>query len=399
MRALHPGSNLAKSPVRDRDIAFEKSFNDSALSFSEDVGSHSVTVVGKGLNSLRSYSCNRQVSVNEQKMKNLDAVAEKTTAGTTPQQNLDAKGKIVEYVFHLQKEGLRDSTLEQKHQLLHRLLALGADLSKPDTVKAAIARLERSESYKLLLCIAYEGFAKYYAISWTRPNYKQCEKLPFIPHETEIDALIAGTDRKTSALLRLLKETAMRLGEAWQLEWTHLDVQNHIVTCNNPEKNSRPRIFNITPDLAQMLDKLPKVNQYIFGCGRNIQQGRIDPKVHMKLLHRQKGRITNQRERVATKLQNPRIRKISYHTMRHWKATMLYHQTKDILHVMKFLGHKGLKNTLIYIDLEIACFPNGGDDYVGKVATTQIEALNLIEVGFEHVCVTPDGTMYFRKRR
>jgi hypothetical protein len=78
---------------------------------------------------------------------------------------------------------------------------------------------------------------------------------------------------------------------------------------------------------------------------------------------------------------------------------MLYHQTKDILYVMKFLGHRGLKNTLVYIDLEIACFPNGGDDYIGKVATTQIEALNLIETGFEHVCVTPDGTMYFRKRR
>jgi integrase len=320
-----------------------------------------------------------------------------TREGTT--QTADIKGKILEYLFHLQKEGLRESTIEQKDQLLHRLLSLGADLNVPDTVKAAIANLQRSETYKLLLCIAYEGFGKYCGLPWTRPKYKQCEKLPFIPHETEIDALIAGVDRKTSALLRLLKETAMRLGEAWQLEWTHLDVQNHIATCNNPEKNSRPRIFNISPDLTLMLDKLPKVNQYIFGCGKGIQQGRADPKVHMKLLRRQKGRITRQRERVAAKLQNPRILKISYHTLRHWKATMLYHQTKDILYVMKFLGHKGLKNTLIYIDLEIACFPNGGDDYVGKVATTHIEALNLIEAGFEHVCVTPDGTMYFRKRR
>lgn len=355
----------------------------------------------QSLNANRSLPSNRRVCAEKSEAKNLDAAAieKQTAAGTTPQQNLDTKGRIVEYVFHLQKEGLRDSTLEQKHQLLQRLLALGADLDKPDTVKAAIARLERSESYKLLLCIAYEGFAKYHGIPWTRPNYKQCERLPFIPHETEIDALIAGTDRKTSALLRLLKETAMRLGETWQLEWTHLDIQSHVITCNNPEKNSRPRIFNVTPDLIQMLDKLPKVNQYVFGCGRNVQEGKIDPKLHMKLLHRQKSRITNQRERVATKLQNPRIRQISYHTLRHWKATMLYHQTKDILHVMKFLGHKGLKNTLIYIDLEIACFPNGVDDYVGKVATTQTEALGLIEAGFEHVCVTPDGTMYFRKRR
>jgi len=99
---------------------------------------------------------------------------EKAAGATAPDQ-ATVKGKIIEYVFHLQKEGLRESTLEPKHQLLHRLLALGADLTKPDTVKAAIARLERSESYKLLLCIAYEGFANYYGIAWTRPKYKQCE--------------------------------------------------------------------------------------------------------------------------------------------------------------------------------------------------------------------------------
>ena len=42
---------------------------------------------------------------------------------------------------------------------------------------------------------------------------------------------------------------------------------------------------------------------------------------------------------------------------------MLYHQTKDILHVMRFLGHRSIKNTLVYIDLETACHPNGGDDF------------------------------------
>jgi integrase len=324
---------------------------------------------------------------------------EKQVAGASPHQTADIKGKIIEYLFHLQKEGLREPTIDQKNQLLRRLLSLGADLDDPDTVKAAVARLQGSESYKLLLCLAYEGFAKYHGISWTRPNYRQSETLPFIPHEVEIDSLIAGTDRKTSALLRLLKETAMRLGEAWQLEWKHLDIQNRVVTCNNPEKHSRPRIFTVSADLTQMLDKLPKVNQYIFGSGRKVQQGTADPRFHMKLLLRQKAKLTKQRERVAAKLQNPRIKEINYHTLRHWKATTLYHQTKDILHVMKFLGHKGPKNTLIYIDLETACFPNGGDDYVGKTAKTSVEGLSLIEAGFEYVCTSPDGTMLFRKRR
>jgi hypothetical protein len=30
---------------------------------------------------------------------------------------------------------------------------------------------------------------------------------------------------------------------------------------------------------------------------------------------------------------------------------MLYHKTKDIVHVQRKMGHRSLKNTLIYIDL------------------------------------------------
>jgi len=195
---------------------------------------------------------------------------------------------------------------------------------------------------------------------------------------------------------KLTEETAMRLGEAWMLEWTDLDMKNRTLSCNNPEKNSRPRLFKLSPDLTQMMNQLPKVNQFIFGCGRNIQQGKIDPARHRRLLTRQKSRITRQRHRVAAKLQNPRIEKITYHTLRHWKATMLYHKTKDILYVMRFLGHKSIKNILIYIDLETACHPNGGDDCTTKVAKTEAEICSLIEAGFEYV-LQKDDLAYFRK--
>jgi len=77
---------------------------------------------------------------------------------------------------------------------------------------------------------------------------------------------------------------------------------------------------------------------------------------------------------------------------------MLYHKTKDILYVMRFLGHKSIKNTLIYIDLETACHPNGGDDYTTKVVKTEAEICSLIEAGFEYV-LQKDGLAYFRKRK
>jgi site-specific recombinase XerD len=58
-----------------------------------------------------------------------------------------------------------------------------------------------------------------------------------------------------------------------------------------------------------------------------------------------------QRKWVAQKLGNPRINRISFHMFRHWKATMEYHKTKDILHVKQMLGHKKIENTMIYTQL------------------------------------------------
>ena len=65
---------------------------------------------------------------------------------------------------------------------------------------------------------------------------------------------------------------------------------------------------------------------------------------------------------------------------------------------MKFLGHRNIKNTLVYIDLEIGCFPRDGDEYHAKTAKTEAEALQLIEAGFEYICDIGDAKI-FRKRK
>jgi len=311
---------------------------------------------------------------------------EKREAGATEQtaQQTDVKGLILTYLVHLKNEGYRETTIMQKKQLLYRLLSLGADLQNPESVKKAIASIDKSESYKLLLSIAYEGFAKYHGIQgWIRPNYKQCEKLPFIPYEEEIDVLISGSGRKTAAFLKLLKETGMRFGEAWRLKWTDIDFKNNIITCNEPEKGSRPRIFKVSSELIAMLEKLKRKSIYVFGGAGS---------------HALKVSFMKQRKRLAYKLQNLRLMRISFHTIRHWKATMLYHETKDILYVMKFLGHKSIKNTLIYIDLERGCFPKTDDNYNVRIAETPEEITELLEAGFEYV-LQKDGLVFLRKRK
>ena len=74
---------------------------------------------------------------------------------------------------------------------------------------------------------------------------------------------------------------------------------------------------------------------------------------------------------------------------------MEYAKTRDILYVMQFLGHKNIKNTLLYTQL--IRFEKE-DDFHCAVAKTSNEAKELIESGFEYVCTTPENIMLFRKR-
>ena len=180
-------------------------------------------------------------------------------------------------------------------------------------------------------------------------------------------------------LLQLLKETGMRIGEALALRWIDVDLERYVVLVNNPEKSGNPRALKISGKLVTMINKLPKTNEKLFG----------------KMIPKTAGSsLIKLRKRISEKLQNTRIRRIHFHALRHWKATMEYHKTKDILRVMKMLGHRNIQTTLIYTQL--VSFE--GDDFHSATAETVEEAKKLVEAGFEYVCTHSD-TMLFRKRK
>jgi hypothetical protein len=76
---------------------------------------------------------------------------------------------------------------------------------------------------------------------------------------------------------------------------------------------------------------------------------------------------------------------------------MEYHHTKDILHVMQVLGHKNIKNTLLYVRLAEELFKDQ-QEYVSKVAKKETDACALIEAGFEYACDFNEAKI-FRKRK
>ena len=320
--------------------------------------------------------------VSEREAKNLSQqnTRQKRAAGATKPTNAEVKGKIIEYLWWMKKQGYAKSTVKVAAQSLKHLANEGANLFDPESIKDVLASHENwTNNYKHNLVHAYDRFAEMLGICWDPPKYKRTQTLPFIPLEKEIDQLIAGCGRKVSTSLQLLKETGMRIGEAWQLRWIDIDDERRTVSCR-PEKHGNPRMFKVSAKLIAMAKALPKTSQLVFG-GTSL------------MCHR--WNFTKQRKRLAQKLQNPRINHIHFHTLRHWKATMEYHRTKDILHVKQLLGHKSINATLIYTQL--IKFEND-EDYHVRVAKTVKEACELAKVGFDKFTEI-DDVQIFRKRK
>jgi len=98
---------------------------------------------------------------------------------------------------------------------------------------------------------------------WILPKYNRVRKLPFIPLEKEVDYLISGINRKTSVFLKLLKETGMRSGEAWQLEWKDISFEHRTISVT-PEKSSNPRALPISIELIAMLKGICNKSKKVF---------------------------------------------------------------------------------------------------------------------------------------
>ncbi len=88
------------------------------------------------------------------------------------------------------------------------------------------------------------------------------------------------------------------------------------------------------------------------------------------------------RKYLASAHSNPRFLQLHLHSLRHFRATQLYWQTKDLLHVQHILGHRSITNTVRYAHL--VDWKDEGQ-YISKVAKSLDEFTGLLEQGFEYV--------------
>jgi len=336
------------------------------------------------INTESAYLSKRQVcELLTEESKNLDTAAnQETTAGEVKTTSANAKGSIVQFAWYMHKEGYKSSTMKGRQECLQNLINLGANLSDPEDVKRLIADQKWGDGYKKNTVLSYTTYLAMLGKTWNPPHYKRPDTLPFIPLESELDQLISSTGKKVSTFLAILKETGADPGETQPLRWIDINNNQKTITLNHPVKGHKARIISVSKELIDRINTLPKTQETIF-------------KANIQSITRN---YSNQRQTTALKLNNPRLRKITFTTFRHWKATMEYHKTKDILWVMRLLGHHSLKTTLIYIDLETALFKESNDEFTVKIAETLNEACKLLEVGFEYV-TDMEGKKVFKKRK
>ena len=208
----------------------------------------------------------------------------------------------------MKKQGYKESTIVSRGTRLRRLVNLGADLNNPESVKETIAMQEKwKDSMKEVVVFAYDLFARWMNLKWQRPRYKAVRQLPFIPQERGIDDVIAGCNKEIALFLQIGKNTGARAGEIYRLQWSEIDFEGRTISII-AEKGSNPRIFRLSNKLSDMLSSFLMQNERIFNRYLNLNNLRRT--------------YDRQRNKTAYRLGNQRLRKITFHTLRHGKGQL-----------------------------------------------------------------------------
>ena len=386
----HPTNDCSQKRVLPGNQAAKEVINNTSLSSCKDVGSHaesqhitSVVTFIKGSH----HSRTRQVCATDKVAKNLSTVKTQTKTAGEIQKHL--KGKLIEFSWYLKKQGYAKSregiagTIETRTRMVTQLARLGANLYDPESVKETIALQEWKGSTSSNYRYAYECFMKMEGLTWDPPHYKKTQTLPFVPYKEEIDLLINACGKKASIFLEGLKETGADPGELIRIGWSDINEKAGTLIIRNPVKDHNSRALTVSRSWLARLKLLHSKRDRVFPM----------------FLSTMRSNYNSQRRRKAAIHQKPRLLKVSFTSIRHWKATLEYHKTKDILHVKQLLGHKNIKNTMIYIDIERAVFGDERNaEYITRVAKSVKGARSLIEAGFQYV-TEMDGYKLFRKRK
>jgi integrase len=281
----------------------------------------------------------------------------------------------------MKKNAYANSTIEATAKRLKHLSKY-CNLNSPENVKVFIASKQCSNGFKESLIEAYALYCKVNNVSWNKPFYERYDKQPKIPSEEKINMIIANSSKRLALILSIIKDLGLRPIEVTWLKVKDVDLGNGMVTVTSAK-------YCVGRTLKLKSNTLAMLKTYIVLKKLNLND-RLFPVKSSSIS--ESYRLV--RNRVANKLNDPTFKTIRLYDFRHFKATMEYHRTRDLLYVKNMLGHKDLRTTLRYTQL----INFGSDEYHCAVAKNVDEAKQLIEQGFDYVTEI-DGVRLFRKRK
>jgi integrase len=319
-----------------------------------------------------------QVCADEKEVENLVAVENPTEVGQR-EATADAaqvKGKIIEFLWYLEKMGYEQSTAKGYFAILRHLDKKGVDVFNPETVKLHIAEQGWNLGRKANVIKAYNLFAKMNGLEWQKPRCNPRKGLPRPPSTEQAKQLIAASTRKFAITFRFMAETGASPTEVENMTEKNFNFTRNKVYIEG-RKGHLDRMVPISNELAALMKTyLTKYKRFpkSWKLGRKFRQTRNS---------------------LATKLNDQSFRHIRLYDLRHYFGTTLYAKTKDILYVRDQMGHSKVETTMVYTKL--VDFPQD-EEYLCKVAKTVEEAAELVEAGFEYV-TDVDDLKLFRKRK
>ena len=280
----------------------------------------------------------------------------------------------------MKRNAYADSTIEATGKRL-RNLAKNCDLTDPESIKAYVAQMKCSNGFKESLIEAYDILIRASGGIWSKPFYERYDRLPKIPSEERLNMLISNASKRMSLVLSMMRDLGTRPIELTWLKVRDLDLERGIVNITSA-KYCVGRAVKLKSTTLDML------KQYILRKGLRLDD-RLFP-VKSSSLSESYRKLRN---RLSVKLQDPVFRTIRLYDWRHFKASMTYHQTKDLMLVRSILGHRDLRTTLRYVQL---LGDLGSDEWIVKATSDVKEVCQLVEHGFQYV-TDIDGLKIFRK--
>jgi len=256
-----------------------------------------------------------------------DLAQSQSLAIRRPQTPTKYETEVINTLINVKNSGKTENTQRCIASGLRRINK-GADLHEPEQVKTYIANTNLDNQTKNSLALAYNWFCKTNGIEWKKPYFKWERKIPLIPTTENINKIISASSMKYATIFTILAETGLEAHELATIQRKDIDAAQAI---NNARgcKGHNSRSFKLKPQTAEML------RHYL----TDYPQEKPFPS------SRSMGEIWRRiRNRLAKKLNQPELKSIPMRNLRHHFATHKYDQTKDILLLKSFLGHKKTRN-------------------------------------------------------